>query len=231
VNQTVRRGVRFRQGNVLNDGFCAAEAQYDAIFCRNLLIYFDQADQDRTIAKLRRMLTDNGLLFVGPAESSMVLDHDLASAKVPLAFAFRKPGRRATAPRLHAVELPRAPHAAVSKIGAAGPEPMQLPSMVPARSPDVLDEAIALANQGRLADAEILCEDQLRQHGPSAPLFHLMGLICSAAGRVSAADRYYRKALYLDQNHQESLMHLSLLREQQGDGHGAMLLRSRAQRK
>jgi chemotaxis protein methyltransferase WspC len=241
VNQAVRRSVRFIQGNVLNDAFCAAPGHYDAIFCRNLLIYFDQADQDRTIAKLRRMLVDNGLLFVGPAESSMVLDHDLVSAKVPLAFAFRKPAQRATVQNLRAAPPCRLPQpalpagekssaAGMSTAAAVGREPMRLPSMLSANAPDVMDEAVALANQGRLADAEILCEEQMRQHGPSAPLFHLMGLLCSASGRTSAADRYYRKALYLDQNHHESLLHLALLLEQQGDERGAMLLRSRAQR-
>lgn len=226
VNPAVRHGVRFMQGNVLNDGLPAAEGQYDAIFCRNLLIYFDQADQDRTIARLRRMLKENGLLFVGPAESNMVLDHDLVSAKVPLAFAFRKPALRAKVPRLHAVPSP----VMSSKTMAADVEPKRLPAMLPANEPDFMDEAVALANQGRLADAEILCEEQMRKHGPSAPLFHLLGLICGASGRTSAADRYYRKALYLDQNHQESLMHLSLLLEQQDDTRGAMLLRNRAQR-
>jgi chemotaxis protein methyltransferase WspC len=97
-------------------------------------------------------------------------------------------------------------------------------------TPDLMDEAVALADQGRLADAQILCEEQLRQHGASADLLHLMGLISSASGRISEADRYYRKALYLDQNHHESLMHLALLLEQQGDERGARLLRSRAQR-
>jgi chemotaxis protein methyltransferase WspC len=241
VIQKVRRGVRFFQGNVLNNGFPAAEAKYDAIFCRNLLIYFDEADQDRTIDKLCRMLTENGLLFVGPAESNMVLDHDLVSAKVPRAFAFRKPALRATVPCLHAAPSPRTPQPGMPAGGrnsGTGPsmalavshEPMQLPSLLSENAPDVMDEAVALANQGRLADAEILCEEQLRQHGPSAGLFHLMGLISSASGRVNAADRYFRKALYLDQNHHQSLLHLAVLLEQQGDDRGASLLRSRAQR-
>jgi chemotaxis protein methyltransferase WspC len=241
VNQSVRRNVRFIQGNVLNDGFSAAAGHYDAVFCRNLLIYFDEADQDRTITKLRGMLAHNGLLFVGPAESNMMLEHDLVPAKVPLAFAFRKPAQRPAGPGLRSVASCRISHpasppgenvsaAVASAAAASGKEPMRLPSVLSGSAPDVTDEAVALANQGRLADAEILCEEQMRQHGPSAPLFHLMGLLCSASGRISAADRYYRKALYLDQNHRESLLHLALLLEQKGDERGAMLLRSRAQR-
>jgi chemotaxis protein methyltransferase WspC len=239
VLDTVRRGVSFMQANVFSDGFLANEAPYDAIFCRNMLIYFDAVDQERTIAKLRRMLTDNGLLFVGPAESSMVLHHDFVSAKVPFAFAFRKVAQRATVPCLQAASVrgpPLATHgegravAAAPSMGLAmAIDPTLLPQLA-MDTPDLMDEAVALANQGRLADAQILCEEQLRQHGASADLLHLMGLICSAGGRISEADRYYRKALYLDQNHHESLMHLALLLEQQGDERGARLLRNRAQR-
>jgi chemotaxis protein methyltransferase WspC len=45
-----------------------------------------------------------------------------------------------------------------------------------------------------------------------------------------AADRCYRKALYLDQNHADAMTHLAVLLEQQGDKRGAKLLRDRAQK-
>ena len=93
-----------------------------------------------------------------------------------------------------------------------------------------LDDAFALADQGRLMEAAALCEEHMRVHGPSASAFYLMGLICSADGRLAAADRCYRKALYLDQNHHDALVHLALLLEQQGDAHAAKRLRSRAQK-
>jgi chemotaxis protein methyltransferase WspC len=224
VVQAVRRSVRFMHGNVLDDEFLAGKGKYDAIFCRNLLIYFDKADQGRTIAMLKRMLAEDGILFVGPAESGMVLDHGFISAKVPQAFAFRRTPARAAVPSLRA----GAPPARRSPVRDSAP---QVQALAPAvEPPDLMGEASALANQGRLAEAGILCEEQLRRRGPSAELFHLMGLISSASGRMSAADRCYRKALYLDQSHHESLLHLALLLEQQGDERGAGLLRNRAQR-
>jgi chemotaxis protein methyltransferase WspC len=239
ANDVVRRSVRFRQGNVLADDFLAGAEPYDAIFCRNLLIYFDDATQDRTIATLRRMLADDGMLFVGPAEASTLIDHDLVSAKVPLAFAFRKAPPRAE-PRMRAVPAAAAPVQkksekraaprklrAVERTEAPGPSAPNPSTPVP---PSRIEEAFALANQGRLAEAAALCEEEMRRHGPSAAAFYLQGLICSADGRLSAADRCYRKALYLDQNHHDALVHLALLLEQQGDPHGAKLLRGRAQK-
>jgi len=45
------------------------EGPFDAIFCRNVLIYFDVASKRRVIANLVRHLTANGLLFVGHGEN------------------------------------------------------------------------------------------------------------------------------------------------------------------
>lgn len=54
-----------------------------------------------------------------------------------------------------------------------------------------------------------------------------MGVIRAAAGDLLAADQCYRKALYLDQNHHDALVHLGLLLEKQGDAPGARVLRDR----
>jgi chemotaxis protein methyltransferase CheR len=51
------------------------EGPFDAIFCRNVLIYFDTASKNRVITNLYGRLAPSGLLFVGHAEnlSSMSL--------------------------------------------------------------------------------------------------------------------------------------------------------------
>jgi chemotaxis protein methyltransferase CheR len=41
----------------------------DVIFCRNVMMYFDEAEQKRLIEKFYRCLNPNGYLFVGHAES------------------------------------------------------------------------------------------------------------------------------------------------------------------
>ena len=45
------------------------EGPFDAIFCRNVLIYFDAASKQRVVTSLIRHLKANGLLFVGHAEN------------------------------------------------------------------------------------------------------------------------------------------------------------------
>ena len=45
----------------------------DVIFCRNVMMYFDEAEQKRLVEKFYRCLIPNGYLFVGHAESLLGL--------------------------------------------------------------------------------------------------------------------------------------------------------------
>ena len=234
VQDAVRESVRFQYGNVRAEDFLVDALPYDAVFCRNLLIYFDQPTQASTIAVLRRLLKDTGALFVGPAETASLLNGDFVSAKVPHAFAFRRaPLADAALPRATFPPIPRLPRIAkaVAKLTRSAPQSLERVWVETGSSPpkDGIAQAFALADQGRLMEAAALCEEQMREHGPSAQAFYLMGLICSADGRLYAADRCYRKALYLDENHVDAMMHLAVLLEEQGDNRGAKRLRARAQ--
>ena len=48
LNPRVRSCVQFRPGQFCCDGCLPGAGSYDFIFCRNLLIYFDRATQDRS---------------------------------------------------------------------------------------------------------------------------------------------------------------------------------------
>ena len=45
----------------------------DVIFCRNVMMYFDEAEQKRLVEKFSRCLNPGGYLFVGHAESLLGL--------------------------------------------------------------------------------------------------------------------------------------------------------------
>ena len=86
----MRQCVKFEQGNVLEEHFRFGSEPYDFIFCRNLLIYFYTEAQGQALESLRQLLTADGLLFVGSAETSLLTQHGFSSVKLPMAFAFRK---------------------------------------------------------------------------------------------------------------------------------------------
>lgn len=242
VGDAAREQVRFRRGNLLAVDFLPGTEIYDVIFCRNLLIYFDRSTQDRAVHVLQRLLAVNGVLFVGPSETGLLLSHRFVSAKMPLAFAFRKIGAssRATAPAstrplLRALTRPKiaaSPAAlessSLNRAKALAALLARTPADPAKAEPELgIDHAAQLADQGRLAEAAQCCEAFMCGHAPSAQAFCLMGLIRAAGGELPAAAQYYRKALYLDQNHQETLVHLAFLLDKQGDAAGAQVLRNR----
>ena len=223
----VRGLVQFRQDNLFSPGFLPGSDIYDVIFCRNVLIYFDRATQARAISILGRLLTPRGHLFVGASEAGVFQSSEFTSARIPMAFAFQK---GTAAPRPLPAPVRAIPVTAPPRGAAVA---RKTPVAVVARPPDAppgVDQARTLADQGRFVEAARCCEDHLEAHGPTAEALYLLGLVRDASGNHADAASYYRKALYLDPNHGEALMHLALLLEDQGKAREAQLLRDRMKR-
>jgi len=66
VKQALKRLVQFDFHNLKAEFL---PERNDIIFCRNVMIYFDEAEQKRLIDKFYRCLNPEGYLFVGYAES------------------------------------------------------------------------------------------------------------------------------------------------------------------
>jgi chemotaxis protein methyltransferase WspC len=159
-----------------------------------------------------------------------------------MAFAFRKTAAVPAAQRLTAAVFAR-PIAASPLLTPSGPVNHR-PRAASTPAPPVaglgrlqvprpvadLSEATRLADQGHFAEAAICCDEHLHRFGPSATAFYLIGLVRDATGNHTEAAACYRKALYLDPNHYETLIHLALLLEQRGDPAGADILRTRTRR-
>jgi chemotaxis protein methyltransferase CheR len=78
VRIELQQMVEFRRLNLDQDDD-VVDGPFDAIFCRNVLIYFDAASKQRVVAKLCRHLIANGLLFVGHAENLTSMSSQLRS--------------------------------------------------------------------------------------------------------------------------------------------------------
>lgn len=64
----LRKRLRFSRVNFMNDAFDVGE-QKDIIFCRNVIIYFDRATQERFLDRLCRCLRSGGFLYMGHSET------------------------------------------------------------------------------------------------------------------------------------------------------------------
>ncbi|MCD0460985.1 CheR family methyltransferase [Roseiconus lacunae] len=68
VRPEVTQSVTFRQLNLLASEW-PMRMQFDVIFCRNVLIYFDQQTQDKVMRHMAQYLKPEGALFIGHSES------------------------------------------------------------------------------------------------------------------------------------------------------------------
>ena len=67
LNPDIRAMVRFQQTNLLHD--FSQFGVFDIIFCRNVLIYFDQTTKIDIFNRLQRITEPDGYLFLGAAET------------------------------------------------------------------------------------------------------------------------------------------------------------------
>jgi len=72
----IRSKTKFFFHNLLSDQI-KYPYNFDVIFCRNTLIYFDRETQAKVISKLLNKLNNNGLLFLGHSESLINMNLDL----------------------------------------------------------------------------------------------------------------------------------------------------------
>jgi len=69
VRPDLRQLITFRQMNLLDERWSVPEAPFQAIFCRNVMIYFDKPTQRRLLKRYHDLLEPDGLLFVGHSEA------------------------------------------------------------------------------------------------------------------------------------------------------------------
>jgi chemotaxis protein methyltransferase WspC len=209
----VKQQVQLRLGNILRDPACWRD-KYDVIFCRNLLIYFDIPTRHQVLKLCQKHLRPEGLLFVGHAESGILLNEGWRSVRIPFTFAYHKPDIK---PDLKRVKINPPRSVTITK---------RPPKITPAPAPI----ARHLADQGKLTEAATLCDEQLRRDPLNAEIHLLLGQIHQAQNQEKLAETCFMKVIYLQPNCLDALTHLVRLRENRGDRSGADLLQRRIDR-
>lgn len=229
LKDEARRGVRFICGNLLCRHVLAGRLPYDVVFCRNLLIYLGAEARARVTDVIERLVARNGLLFVGHAETACFLTARFAPLNPRGAFHFRKvetvaaasPGSVTAAPSLKAPVLPLAKAAS----RRTEPAPRETPE-----SGNSVNAARRLADGGQLSEAAGMCERLLRENGANADAYCLLGVVQHGMENFQRAEECLDRALYLDDQCYDAVVHLALIKERKGDSAGAEVLRRRANR-
>jgi chemotaxis protein methyltransferase WspC len=255
LDPKVRALVQFSQNNLLTIDTEAFKSRFDIIFCRNLLIYFDEPTQVRAVKILEQLLHPEGRLFVGYAEMPVFISNGFQSVQLPLAFALRKHAEAndnvAASPKIHSAspKSQRPPkNVALTTLPKPVPQSVATQSLViqsrlskndnavvvetalQFKIAELLNRARSLADRGELDVAVLDLEACLKIAPDTIEAYAMLGVIYAAQNNFQSAQQYFRKALYLDANQYDVICHLALVCEKQGDTAAAEILRSRAAR-
>jgi chemotaxis protein methyltransferase WspC len=262
----VREAVRFVHGNLLDRGGLVLHGRYDVVFFRNLLIYLNAHARAEAVRVIDCLLKDNGLLFLGYAESHRCFFPHYVPVSHPRSYAARKVSGLSTGDIMTAQE--EKPPARGDEAGSSArwPRPVTLgengpnggrrkvrqgppaigynvgsmqstsspPTPKPADFGDerkgVLESARRLADEGKLQQATGLCREVLESDAACADAYCLLGVIALAQGDDEGALINLNKVVYLQPDHLDGLLHLSLIMDKRGLGVQAARYRERARR-
>ena len=242
VGTKVHRSLRFHDADVLHDPWPIEAGSADLVLCRNVLIYLDPTARRTLVRRAAALVAPGGLLLAGHADPPADLREAFRPLDRPGAFAWRPIGAvdqatsgvvaRRAADSDRRVARPVRPRRAEVDAAVPPPEsgPAVTPDPAPAATPDLLAEVRRLADAGELDAARARAESMATGTVDDAALESLLGEIASADGRLDDARAHWRRALYLDPAHAETLVHLALLCESQGDAEAALGYRRRLER-
>ncbi|WP_299797787.1 protein-glutamate O-methyltransferase CheR [uncultured Shewanella sp.] len=74
MSSTIQKMIHFKQLNLL--GEWPMKGPFDIIFCRNVLIYFDNETKRKIISRFRELLSPQGYLFIGHSETLTHISED-----------------------------------------------------------------------------------------------------------------------------------------------------------
>ena len=236
ISNRVKQAVNFTCANLFDYHTLSQEEYYDVVFCRNLFIYFDADTKNTAFRKINGSLKDKGLLLIGHAETSIIPNQHYQSCSTEHSFGFVKcPTRtdkniaraslRTNILKPNINKKRTTTHPDKNNTTYTTTNINQQDTQLNETNHDYTT-ASTLADKGEL-DKALEITLSLCDKDKFADNYSLLGIIYNALSRTTEAEQAFRKALYLDPDHYEALIHLSLLLDKKGETHTSSLLKKR----
>jgi chemotaxis protein methyltransferase CheR len=233
LSERIRNRVTFAPLNLMEDSYPSIlndTVNLDVIFCRNVLIYFDQKGIESVVGRFFRALTPGGWLAVSSTETSTVHYPQFSPVRVSGLMLYHK--ETPAAPKFVGAISKEAPPAA-PKISP----PPQLPAVPPAAPPPpppiepavayeaLYRQALTLFQQSRYAETIALIQKTLvtaKPHDKNPPpwqteLFFLLIKAYANQGRLPEARHWGEKAIAVDKLNPEHYYLLGNILQEQGE--------------
>lgn len=91
LDDEIRRSVRFTRVNVTDPAETAAYRDFDVVFCRNLLFYFDDTSRRRAAEAFHQALNPGGFVCLGMSDSMSRISSRFVPRRFPDAVVYQKP--------------------------------------------------------------------------------------------------------------------------------------------
>jgi chemotaxis protein methyltransferase CheR len=226
LDPRIRNAVTFEHLNLVSDPY---PPQQDVIFCRNVFIYLKPDVYTAIARRFYDVLVDGGWLVLassdpplGPPFVSVRTDHGVMYRRLA-AVASPEAHRQAAPPPVLASSRRAVPRRAPSSAPAATPS-------APAPPADPVAMVKALADQGKVVEAERAAADACRDTGMDPELHYLHAVLLVELGRAPEALESLRRVSYLDPGFVMAWMTLGMTLRATGDTEGARRAFRSAQR-
>jgi len=238
VKPELRCMVRFAYLNLMGHPLPFASENWDVIFCRNVLLYFREAQACKVVSELEKVLADDGYLLSAPSESMRNLSARLRVEQMGGVFIYRKgrmetllanlrlprlmPGRRPVASREAVAAEPAAASGwqqdysrgmAALAAGDLGPEMLAEIQALWAKHPGRAQAGLLLTRAylatGQAEQAQAAAGELCERNPLLAAAHFVLGLALVQQGLPSESVEHYRRAIYLDADFFPAHYHLA----------------------
>ncbi|PCI30509.1 MAG: chemotaxis protein [SAR324 cluster bacterium] len=90
VKPDVRRGINFQRLNLMDRRAMRMQTRMDFVFCRNVLIYFDDEARKQVVSRIYDSLNKGGFIFLGHSESVGKISAVFKLVKFKKSLTYRK---------------------------------------------------------------------------------------------------------------------------------------------
>lgn len=241
LDEEIRAAVHFENRNLAEDDPNLWQpAQYDAVFCRNVLMYFTPEQARALVARIARALVPGGYLFLGHAETLRGLSQDFHLLHTHATFYYQRKedAERATAaPDAVAARAPRLRgrtiEVAAQSDAVAGSDSIRraaervqcldpLTPLPPGAQCWDAGVALELMHQERFAEALHAVRAAPPQRATDVDVLLLKATLLAHTGELAEAQHMCRELLEQDELNAGAHYVLALCRDSAGDPDGAV---------
>lgn len=222
-----KKGVSFQYHNLVTTpvpSLLHNLANFDLIFCRNVMIYFDKQTNDRLIDQLRASLVDDGWLVVGYADHFPGAYEKFSLIQTPKAIFYQNAPYNPISGDFAYPPLPKkigpqpVPQAAKFSGGISLKPPLaskqNVSTAVNSKTGDYHQKQLAaiadLVNKGELNQAHEMCCDCMHEDNLNEAVHFYYGIVLEQLGKFSDAEDAFKKAIYLNRSYVLAHYHLGM---------------------